>query len=103
MSAAQDQGDKKQPSAGQCKDNLEQTRRLVNELKELADTARSACDQDGCLLLYGVVEDCCLRIGSLLDWRAQRLQTQGETEAAPAVPANQANPDASSASECEKK
>jgi hypothetical protein len=102
VSAAQDKGDKKQPSAGQCKDNLERTRRLIAELKELADASRSACDQDGCLLLYGVVEDCCLRIGSLLDWRAQRLQTQGETEAATAVPANQANPGVSSTSECEK-
>jgi hypothetical protein len=69
-------------AAASCQDCVERTRQLVAELLRLAESARLRCKDDSCLLLYGVVEDCCLRITSMVDWRDQLAPTPRPAPAA---------------------
>jgi hypothetical protein len=48
----------------ECNNNLVKALALTEELKKLAHKGLSECNDDNCILLYGIIKDCCYKIKS---------------------------------------
>lgn len=55
-----------------CNDNIRRALAAARDLTVLADEGEAACEDDGCIVLYGVIRDCAYRI---------RIEAEREREA----------------------
>lgn len=57
----------------ECDDHVQRALEISSQLLEFANSDRSQCEHDGCLLLDGIVRDCAMKIRQeALRWRHER-------------------------------
>jgi hypothetical protein len=63
-----------------CNENIKEALRLSRELIILADNGERDSDDDGCILLYGIIRDCAYRIKAEAEREIEAHKANGKWE-----------------------